>query len=620
MGRNSEFRAYGWIVESLKGLGWNTRSPSRDDAGQVYTQVELRDDEELHAQLGQEVPENIVKVREDVYWVIEAKPKHSKLETAVEEARQYANKINHSNRVVARFVSGVAGNEMDTFLVNTEFWDGGQFRPVKMNGQAVTSLLRPGMVEDILDSGDPEIRDVQVDEALFLAKAERINEILHDGGINLKLRADVMSALLLALLEPTLPNVEASPSVLIPEINARSRQILFREGKGTYYQYVELKLPATPDNHTKFKTALVRTIQELNSLNIRSAMNSGTDVLGKFYEVFLKYGNGASEIGIVLTPRHITTFAAEVIGITAKDIVYDPCCGTGGFLVAAFDHVRRTSRQVDIDDFRNNNIFGLDQDTPVVTLAIVNMIFRGDGKNNVVEGNCFKKHVVRRNSRIDFSNTPAEGEKQKVVTRVLMNPPFPTSGGQDKEYDFIDAALEQMTERGLLFSILPYPSLVKAGAHKAWRKDKLLRNNSLLCVITLPPDLFSPIGAHTAGIFVRKGVPHPTDQNVLWVRAIHDGLLVSKRKRLPNSRERNDYPGIKNMVTSFLRDPTISIAGKEMFYKACPIDFNDPNFELVPEYYLDQPAPTSEEVKRGVETVIRNAAAFLVREGIDDGS
>ncbi len=34
-------------------------------------------------------------------------------------------------------------------------------------------------------------------------------------------------------------------------------------------------------------------------------MNSGTDVLGKFYEVFLKYGNGAKEIGIVLTPRHV---------------------------------------------------------------------------------------------------------------------------------------------------------------------------------------------------------------------------------------------------------------------------------------------------------------------------
>ena len=53
----------------------------------------------------------------------------------------------------------------------------------------------------------------------------------------------------------------------------------------------ELKLPATSDNHLKYKVALVKTIQELNNLNIRSAMNSGADVLGEFYEVFLKYGN-----------------------------------------------------------------------------------------------------------------------------------------------------------------------------------------------------------------------------------------------------------------------------------------------------------------------------------------
>ncbi|HLF16122.1 MAG TPA: N-6 DNA methylase [Candidatus Thermoplasmatota archaeon] len=617
--RNSEFRAYGWIVESLKALGWNTRSPNRDDAGQVYTQIECRDDAEIHARLGQEVPENVVKVRENTYWIVEAKSRHTELQAALEEARQYAKKINSSRQIVARFVSGVAGNEQDTFLVATEYWDGKRFKPVKLNDKEVTGFMSPEIVMGILDTGNPEVKEVQIDEALFLAKAEKINETLHDGGINLKLRAEVMSALLLSRLDETRPNVDSTPAVLIQEINARSKQILTAQGKQSYHPYVELKLPATVDNHTKFKAAIVKTIQELDSLNIRSAMNSGTDVLGKFYEVFLKYGNGAREIGIVLTPRHITTFAAEVLGITAKDVVYDPCCGTGGFLVAALDHVKRTSRKLDVDSFKENNIYGVDQDTPVVTLAIVNMIFRGDGKNNIVEGNCFHKHVVKqKNGKVDFSNVPAQSDDGKVISKVLMNPPFPTSGGQDKEYEFVDTALAQMQDNGLLFSVLPYPTLVKSGAHKAWRKEKLLRNNTLLCVVTFPPDLFYPTGTHTAGIFVRKGVPHPRGQNVLWVRAVHDGLLKSKGKRLPSQRETNDYPVIKNLVSSFLRDESISVTGKEMFYKACPIDFADPNFELAPEYYLDQAAPTAEEIQQGVENVIRNAVAFLVREGLDD--
>ena len=44
---------------------------------------------------------------------------------------------------------------------------------------------------------------------------------------------------------------------------------------------------------------------------------------------------------IVLTPRHITRFAAEMMDIDENDLVLDPTCGTGGFLVAAFDEVRK---------------------------------------------------------------------------------------------------------------------------------------------------------------------------------------------------------------------------------------------------------------------------------------
>lgn len=65
--------------------------------------------------------------------------------------------------------------------------------------------------------------------------------------------------------------------------------------------------------HTYIKNML--TCSLLNEINIKAAMNSGTDILGEFYEVFLKYGNDAKDIGIVLTPRHITKFACDVLDI-----------------------------------------------------------------------------------------------------------------------------------------------------------------------------------------------------------------------------------------------------------------------------------------------------------------
>lgn len=136
--------------------------------------------------------------------------------------------------------------------------------------------------------------------------------------------------------------------------------------------------------------------------------------------------------------------------------------------------------------------------------------------------------------------------------------------------------------------------------------------------MTFPSDLFYPIGTHTAGIFIRKGIPHPREQNVLWIRAINDGLLKRKGKRLPNARAKNDYPVIKPILSQFLTDPCMTVENHEMFYRACPVDFDDPNFELVPEYYLEQSSPSIEEVQKGVEQVIRDAAAFLVQEGIED--
>ncbi|MCJ7633697.1 SAM-dependent methyltransferase [Candidatus Bathyarchaeota archaeon] len=616
--KDSEFRAYAWIESALKDLGWNTHNPSSDLQGQVYTQHECHQNEELHNYLEGGTPEDIVKVKENVYWVIEAKPTHLELDKATIEAENYATKINNSHTVKALFVSGVAGNSRDTYLVKTEYLEKGKFELVTLNGHAVTALLSPQLAQEVLRVGK-DVQDVQIDEGLFLSKAEKVNEILHGGGINLKDRAQVISALLLTILDETHPNVDATPDVLIEEINARSRHVLTAQGKPTYHEYVRIRLPATPDNHPKYKNALVRVIQELNGLNIRSAMNSGTDVLGKFYEVFLKYGNGAKEIGIVLTPRHITSFAANVMNITVKDTVYDPCCGTGGFLVAAFDYVKRQNpSKFDLESFKQNRIFGVDQDSQVVTLAIVNMIFRGDGKNNIIEGSCFNKHIVRKNGQVDFSNELGSDE-QKVVTRVLMNPPFPSSEAHDKEYEFVDAALGEMQDGGILFSVLPYPTLVKTGQHKAWRKNNLIPKNTLLCVVTFPPDLFYPTAStYTLGIFVKKGIPHPKDQNVLWVRAVYDGTRKSKSKRRFDPKERNDYPRIQDLVRGFLLNPDMAVPNMEQFYKACPIDFNDPNFELVPEYYLDQSAPTIEQVQSGIEEVIRNAAAFLVKEGIED--
>lgn len=624
--RSSEVDAYILIKKSLKEIGWDIRCPANHPSGQVYTQTECLSHAEIKKQLGRDHPENIVKVSETIYWVIEAKRDRAELNKAIKEAKGYAKAINRSHQIKALFITGVAGNDADDFLIETRFYTDGRFHPITINEKGISWFPSPQIIQIVLEDG-PKIADVPIDEAFFLSTAENINEKLHHGAINKNERARVMAALLLAMVDDSSLNLDSKPSVFIRDINTRVQAELQIKSKEELYDFIRLKLPESSDNHYKFKQALVETITELKKLNIRSAMNSGADVLGKFYEVFLKYGNGAKEIGIVLTPRHITKFAVEVIGIGDEDICYDPTCGTGGFLVAAFDYIKRNCPKSAVR-FSKGNLFGLEQAPEVVALAVVNMIFRDDGRDNIREGDCFQKRLRRvvRNGNItaEFastliqSNQNGENKYKPVVTRVLMNPPFPTKKGDTKEYRFIDCALQEMVVGGILFSVLPYPTMVKPNKYLDWRKNTLLKKHTLLAVITFPEDLFYPIGTHTVGIFIRKGIPHPKEQNVLWIRAVNDGLLKSKGKRLPSDRAANDYAQIKDMVRGFLVSPAMPITAKDQFQKACPIDFSDPLLELVPENYLDQVHPMQEEIRKGIEQVIRDSVAFLIRSGKED--
>lgn len=616
----SEVDAYAFIKEHLAIQGWVVKNPTRVHDGQVYTQRECLDHPEIQKHLILDHPENVVKLSESLFYIIEAKSSKDKIKLAVSEAIDYAERINKSHIIKAVIVSGVAGNSTDDFIVRSFYLKDGKFQPVRLNGREATSLISPTIAKQLIDTDEPEIADVPVPEETFLKSAYEINKTLHLGAINKNQRARVMAAVLLSMIDEVAPNVDKSARGLIDEINSNAENVLLRNKKVEFKDHIKIALPASADNHIKFKGAIVRTIQELRNLNIRSAMNSGTDVLGKFYEVFLKYGNGSKEIGIVLTPRHITRFAAEIFEITTKDIVYDPTCGTGGFLVAAFDQARRTAANgSDVDYFKNNGLYGIEQEPEVAALAIVNMIFRGDGKNNIIEGNCFQKKLVLKTSESGkvsarFYNI-AELPKtySPAATKVLMNPPFALKESDEKEFRFVEHALDQMQDGQLLFTVLPRSAMVKQATYKKWRED-LITKHTLLAVINFPDDVFYPIGVQTCGVIIKKGIKHPSSQNVLWLRIRTDGLLKMKGKRLPSPRTTNELEEKKDLVKRFIHDPDIRVKNIPEVQKACPLDLTDKLYEWLPEVYLDETKPSDEKLAEQVEHTLRETISFMIKD------
>jgi type I restriction-modification system DNA methylase subunit len=620
MAEISEFTSYIYIKNELNILGWNTKNPNKNVEGQLYIQQEFLENAEITKCLGKLKPKYVVKVSEDTFYVIEANPHVEDIERSFSEAKEYAEKINNSEVIKVNFISGVAGNDEDGYVVRSAYYNGEKYEIINYHGKEITSLLSPLTIRDILIENSGKLKDLEINEIQLLKIAEEINEELHLASINKDERASVMATLLLSMIDDTRPNYNAKPTEFVKDINNRAEELLISHNKRSFFKHIVIKLPSKKEAQMKYKRALVVTIFKLMKINIRAAMNSGTDVLGKFYEVFLKYGNGAKDIGIVLTPRHITRFACEVLNITHKDLVYDPTCGTGGFLVSAFDVVRENSNSAQIAEFRKHRIFGVEQQPKVAALAVVNMIFRGDGSNNIVDNDCLSiglEKLLLNDSKSAEYISNNEG-KNPPITRVLMNPPFALKKENEKEYKFIQHALEQMEDGGLLFAIIPISVMIKAGKNKDWRKNVLLANNTLLSVITLPPQLFNPVSVHSCAIIVRKGEPHRSDQNVLWLRCIEDGYKVKKAKRIKDLTLRDDFGLIKDELKLFILDQTANIENVPEFKKVAPINFDDALLELVPEAYLDIKTPDQNEIKQGMEELIRETASFILKAKLEE--
>ncbi len=595
MARDSEFRAYEYIRQVLKDLGWDTRNPSK--GGEIYYQGEYHKHDELLTKslgaTGVEKPENTARILWDGdfrYWLIESKALHEDLSVGVQEAKDYADKINAiSGKQAARFATGIAGTPDTSFLVSTSYWNGKKWHEVEINSYKTTGFLSREQCYDILEANNHNINNFDTNPDRFLKKANEINTTLHENGVGVGDRAEVMGALLLALADESPIRLFNDPKRMIDEINSNIKHILESHGKSEFADTIKLRPPATSKNHKSYWQGIVQTLQHLREMNVRSAINSDDDALGKFYETFLKYANGAKEMGIVLTPRHITKFAVDTLGVTSRDIVFDPTCGTGGFLVGAMDANRRVAAKgIAYDKFKQSGLWGVEKEDPVFGLALVNMIFRGDGKSGLQDGSCFDYEFWKRDDKTFYLKPdvdPPEGAK-RPFSRVFMNPPFKIK--KAPEVNFVDYALRQTRVGGLLFAVLPSIS-INGDKYAKWRKETLKRH-TIKAVIKLDKNVFYPIQEGTYGLIIEAHCQHDLEKPVFF------GILFDDKHRPRKSKmlsQHNTQDNVERM-TQELRQ---HILGKPVLKKSIPQEQqlapigNDNKCTYAPEFFIKNKKP-----------------------------
>ena len=246
---------------------------------------------------------------------------------------------------------------------------------------------------------------------------------------------------------------------------------------------------------------------------------SAEDYLGRFYGEFMRYSGGSGQtLGIVLTPRHITELFCDLLNLKTTDRIFDPCCGTGGFLVAALHTMlSKTTSESEKQHIRKNQLYGIEIRPDMFTVATTNMILRGDGKSNL--------HCD------DFlAKNPKQLQTDFRATIGMLNPPY-SQGSKDNpdlyEIAFTEHLLDSLLPNSKCAVIVPQSSMTGKSKEEQTIKESILKKHTLEGTIMLQKDTFYGIGVIPCIAVFTAGVPHDKEKVCKFINFEDDGFKVS---------------------------------------------------------------------------------------------
>lgn len=533
--------------------------------------------------IGHGLPEAVIVDRPTMQplLVIEAKASISDLGKAVREATEiYGNACvdaGYSPLAVA-----IAGTSEDDFAVRVYKWNGSAWKVVTYEGNPIGWIPNRVDVERLrVQYATPELRPSVPSPEVLAAFADEINRLLRESSVNDRLRPSVVGACMLALWQSK-GAIRKDPQNILANINQACEKAFWNAGKAVLAKSLHVD-----EANDKLAVKARRIISILERLNV-SVLTAEHDYLGQLYETFFRYAGG-NTIGQYFTPRHIASFCADLLDVSIDDVVLDPTCGTGGFLIAAMERVARENHisRSEMVKLVSTRLIGFDDEPITAALCVANMILRGDGSSSVHRGDTFT----------------APEFPIGAASVVLMNPPYPHKQTDTPTEAFVERALEGLSQGSRLAAIIPLSLLVKS--NKAiWRKS-ILKNNTLEAAIKLPDELFQPYAQpYTVIVYLRKGIPHPKGKRAFFARIENDGFRIRKGVRV--ACEGSELP---KMLAHF--QAGTSEAG------VCGWSQLDKDASFGPGAYIPAKEMTSEESDDATQEVIRARTSFVAYHAAD---
>jgi type I restriction enzyme M protein len=263
------------------------------------------------------------------------------------------------------------------------------------------------------------------------------------------------------------------------------------------------------------ETNLRDILDRVHEISISHIDNAHFFTLSQVYEdLLLKMGEKNSDGGQFFTPREVIRAMVHTVDPSLGGTVCDPCCGTGGFLAVAYEHIARklgnAPASTDIEKLKHETFFGREKENLVFPIALANLVLHGIDQPNLWHGNSL---TGRATYSALFDHAPNQFDV------ILTNPPFGGKEGKDAQKNFayetsatqvlfMQRILGELASDGTCGIVLDEGLLFRTNESAfVETKRKLLDECNLWAIVSLPGGVFSTAGAgvKTNLLFFTKG-------------------------------------------------------------------------------------------------------------------
>lgn len=497
------------IDNNLKNKGWVLDKSNPN----CNVDFESPKDRDLRKKLKGKHPDYILyetKTRKPI-GVIEAKKTGIDLQKALNQGERYAKILN------APLIFAMNGAYCETRWLNNE-------KPLILNGEEVKEIIREREALEFLKKGSNEVytlpQNVVISRKELLFIFKEMNNVLRGEGLRAGIErlSEFANILFLKLLSEN-EKYDYWDSIK----NQKDSDII---GFINNYIINDIQKRYGSDVLTRLNIENPKTLREIiEKLDplILSAID--IDIKGDAFEYFLQNTTSTeNDLGEYFTPRHIIKTMVHLVNPVFKESVYDPFCGTGGFLTQAFKYIREntilTKQQKEF--LKKKTIFG-GEITSTARIAKMNMILQGDGHSGV--------------KKIDSLANPIDGKYNVVISNIPFSQKTQYS---DLYYNGIaknncDAVcilhcLRALKKGGRMALIVPESFLQKQSLKTI--REFLIDSAKLQTIVSLPAGVFLPYTNSRANIlYFTDAFKTKTKNRIFYFDVKNDGYTLDNHRR-----------------------------------------------------------------------------------------